>query len=76
MTLLLILYDIIFVLRGSKEEHLKLAYQCFKNLDGNNLQKCNFAETESEWLCYKFFKSVIFPPERKKICNYCPLSLR
>ena len=61
--------DIIVVSRGSKEEHLKLAYRCLKKLDEDNLRinlpKCHFAETEIEWLGHKFIQSGISPLESK-----------
>ena len=50
--------DIIVVSRGSKEDHLKLVYQCLQKLDEDNLRinlpKCHFAKTEIEWLGHKF----------------------
>ena len=48
--------DIIIVSRGSKDDHLKFAYNCLKKLDEENLRinlpKCHFAKTEIEWLGY------------------------
>ena len=61
--------DIIIVNRGSKEEHLKLLYKCFKKLDEDNLRinvsKCHFAKTEIEWLELKFTQSGFAPLESK-----------
>ena len=61
--------DIIVVSRGSKEDHLKLVYQCLKKLDEDNLRinlpKCHFAKTEIEWLVHKFSQSGIAPLESK-----------
>ena len=61
--------DIIIVSRGSKEEHLKLVYECLKKLDEGNLRinisKCHFAKTEIEWLEHKFTQSGIAPLESK-----------
>ena len=61
--------DIIAVSRGSKEEHLKLVYNCLKKLDEDNLRtnlpKCHFTKTENEWLGHKFTQSGIAPLESK-----------
>ena len=61
--------DIIVVSRGSKEDHLKLVYQCLQKLDEDNLRinlpKCHFAKTEIEWLWHKFSQSGIAPLESK-----------
>ena len=57
--------DIIVVSSGSKEEHLKLVYKHLKKLDEDCLRiylpKCHFAESEIEWLVYKFTQSGIAP---------------
>ena len=57
--------DIIILSRGSKEEHLKLFYKCFKKLDKDNLRiklsKCHFAKTEIQWLGHKFTHSEMAP---------------
>ena len=59
--------DIIIVSRGSKEDHLKLIYNCLPKLDEDNLRlnlpKCHFAKTEIEWLGHKFTQSGIAPLE-------------
>ena len=61
--------DIIVVSRGSKEDHLKLVYQCLQKLDEDNLRinlpKCHFAKTEIEWLGHKISQSGIAPLESK-----------
>ena len=61
--------DIIVVSRGSKEEHLKLAYTFLKKLDEDNLRinlpKCHFAKTEIEWLGHEFTRSGIALLESK-----------
>ena len=61
--------DIIVVSRGSKDDHLKLVYNCLKKLDEDNLRinipKCHFAKTEIEWLGHKFSQSGIAPLESK-----------
>ena len=61
--------DIIIVSRASKEDHLKLVYNCLKKLNDDNLRinlpKCHFAKTEIEWLGHKFTQSEIAPLESK-----------
>ena len=61
--------DIIIVSRGSKEDHLKLVYKCFKKMDDYNLRinlpKCHFAKTEIEWLGHRFTQSGIAPIDSK-----------
>ena len=63
------LNDIIKVNLGSKEDHLKLVYNCLKILDDHNLRinlpKCHFAKTEIEWLGHKFTQSGVAPLESK-----------
>ena len=61
--------DIIIVSCSSKDDHIKLIYQCLKNSDeenvGINLLKFHFAKTEIEWLGYKFSQSGIAPLKSK-----------
>ena len=62
-----LLDDIILVSCGSKEDHLKLVYECLKKLvDDNlriNLPKCHFAKNEIEWLGHKLTQPGIAPRE-------------
>ena len=61
--------DIIIVSRGSKEDHLKLVYNCLVKLNDDNLRinlpKCHFAKTEIDWLGHKFTQSGTAPLESK-----------
>ena len=61
--------NIIVVSLSSKEDQLKLVFNCLQKLDEDNLRtnllKCHFAKTEIEWLGYKFTQSGIVPPETK-----------
>ena len=59
--------EIIFASRGSKEDDLKLFYNCLKKKDEDslrvNLPKNQFAKTEIVWLGYKYTQSGIAPIE-------------
>ena len=61
--------DIIIVSTGTDADHLAYVFKCLKKLDDDNLrinlQKCHFAETEIEWLGYKFTQTGILPLESK-----------
>ena len=61
--------DIIIGSRRSKEDHLKLVYNCLKKLNDDNLRinlpKCHFAKIEIERLGHKFTQSGIAPLESK-----------
>ena len=61
--------DIIIVIWGSKEGHLKLVYNCLIKLYEYNLKinlpKCRFAMTEIKRLGYKFNQSGITPLETR-----------
>ena len=61
--------NIIVVSLSSKEDQLKLVFNCFQKLDEDNLRtnllKCHCAKTEIEWLRYKFTQSGIVPIETK-----------
>ena len=50
--------DIIIVIRGSKEDHLKLFYKCLKKIYDDNLKtklpKCYFAKTEKNGYAINF----------------------
>ena len=61
--------DIIIVSTGTEAGHLAYVFKCLKKLDDDNLrinlQKCHFAESEIEWLGYKFTQTGISPLESK-----------
>ena len=59
--------DILFVGKGTEEDHKQSAFNCLKSLDEENL-KINFirfhlAELEIDWLGYRISHSVILPIE-------------
>ena len=66
--------DIIIVSRGSKEDHLKLVYNCLKKLNDDNLRinlpKSHFAKTKIEWLGHKVARSGTAPLEKKNSSNF------
>ena len=61
--------DIIIVSTGTEADHLAYVFKCLKKLDDDNLrinlQKCHFAQTEIEWLGYKFTQTGNSPLENK-----------
>ena len=60
-----VLDNIVVDSRGSEEDHLNFVHNCLKKLDEDNLRinlpKYLFAETEIEWLGYKFAQFGIAP---------------
>ena len=61
--------DILFMSKGSEEDHFQLVLDCLKKLDADNLRinlpKCHFAKKEMSWLGYDITQSWTSPLETK-----------